>query len=137
VSNSETIKFVDLFCGIGGLTHGLQKAGINVTAGIDLDKESEFPYTANNNAIFIHKDIKQVTSDEIISLFPQNSFSLLAGCAPCQPFSTYSQSSRKNKSDERWSLLNKFGELIKEVSPDFVTMENVPQLLKHDVFDCL
>ena len=32
-----TIKAVDLFCGVGGLTCGLQKAGIPVVAGIDID----------------------------------------------------------------------------------------------------
>ena len=32
-----TIKAVDLFCGVGGLTYGLQKAGIPVVAGIDID----------------------------------------------------------------------------------------------------
>ncbi|MFT5634361.1 MAG: DNA (cytosine-5)-methyltransferase 1, partial [Rubritalea sp.] len=46
-----------------------------------------------------------------------------------------SQSSRNGKGDDRWSLLKKFGALIHETKPDMVTMENVPQLLKHEVFD--
>ena len=40
-----TIKAVDLFCGVGGLTYGLQKAGIPVVAGIDIDDSCEYAYT--------------------------------------------------------------------------------------------
>ena len=36
-NTSVSISAVDLFCGVGGLTHGLQQAGINVTAGIDVE----------------------------------------------------------------------------------------------------
>lgn len=42
-----TIKAVDLFCGVGGLTYGLQKAGIPVVAGIDIDDSCEYAYTHN------------------------------------------------------------------------------------------
>lgn len=52
-----TIKAVDLFCGVGGLTYGLQKAGIPVVAGIDIDDSCEYAYTHNNNCTFIHKNL--------------------------------------------------------------------------------
>ena len=48
----STIKAVDLFCGAGGLTHGLIRAGIDVTLGVDLDPACEYPFTANNPANF-------------------------------------------------------------------------------------
>ena len=131
----SNIYCVDLFCGIGGLTHGLQRAGINVVAGIDIDTNSEYPYSQNNNAAFLAKDVSDVTAADLRGFYPSGSITLLAGCAPCQPFSTYSQSSRKGKCDERWSLLKKFGALIQEVKPDMVTMENVPQLMRHEVFE--
>ena len=53
-----TIKAVDLFCGVGGLTYGLQKAGIPVVAGIDIDDSCEYAYTHNNNCTFIHKSVE-------------------------------------------------------------------------------
>ena len=63
-----TIKAVDLFCGVGGLTYGLQKAGIPVVAGIDIDDSCEYAYTHNNNCTFIHKSVENVTGKEIRAL---------------------------------------------------------------------
>ena len=63
-----TIKAVDLFCGVGGLTYGLQKAGIPVVAGIDIDDSCEYAYTHNNNCTFIHKSVEDVTGKEIRAL---------------------------------------------------------------------
>lgn len=63
-----TIKAIDLFCGVGGLTYGLQEAGIPVVAGIDIDDSCEYAYTHNNNCIFIHKSIEDVTGKEIRAL---------------------------------------------------------------------
>ena len=56
------IAAIDLFCGIGGLTYGLNVSGINVIAGIDLDESCKFAYEHNNPGIFIHKSINEVKS---------------------------------------------------------------------------
>jgi DNA (cytosine-5)-methyltransferase 1 len=132
--NKPSIRAIDLFCGVGGLTHGLVKGGVNVVAGIDLDKACQFPYEKNNDAKFIRKDIAKVTAAEIKRLLGKGQLTLLAGCAPCQPFSTYSQSARKKKAHRDWGLLSSFGKLVKAVRPDFVTMENVPELVDHRIF---
>ena len=50
---------VDLFCGIGGLSYGLKKAGINVVAGIDTDGSCAYAYEYNNNATFICKSVSE------------------------------------------------------------------------------
>lgn len=128
------IACVDLFCGLGGLTHGLARRGIRVVAGVDLDEQCRFPYTENNDAEFIHKDVQKLSGKELRKLWPKRCRTLLAGCAPCQPFSTYSRKGRKSRADEKWVLVSDFGRLIRESQPDFVTMENVPQLLDHPVF---
>ena len=60
-----TYGVVDLFCGVGGLTCGLEAAGLDVVAGYDLDASCEYTYTHNNNAVFVHKNIEQVTGKEI------------------------------------------------------------------------
>ena len=39
---------IDLFCGIGGLTHGLQQSGIKVVAGIDSDTSCKYAYEKNS-----------------------------------------------------------------------------------------
>lgn len=135
VQSQSQIECVDLFCGIGGLTSGLAKGGIKVNAGIDVDEDCKFAYEKNNDAQFILKDISSLTGPQIRKFFGEGSISLLAGCAPCQPFSTYSRKSRKTKEDDKWSLVLHFGRLIKRAQPTLVTMENVPQLIHHQVFD--
>jgi DNA (cytosine-5)-methyltransferase 1 len=133
-SRKLEISAVDLFCGVGGLTHGLVRGGIDVEAGIDIDGNCKYPYEANNNAEFIQGDIKDIGADQIHSLFAKNRLRLLAGCAPCQPFSTYSQAGRDGRSDGKWDLLLEFGRIVAKLQPELVTMENVPQILDHAVF---
>ena len=130
---AESIKCIDLFCGAGGLTSGLESVGINVVLGIDSDPACEYPYTANNKASFLLKSVADVTATDLSEAFGDAQIKLLAGCAPCQPFSTYSRPWSHN-SDQRWYLLEHFSRLIQETSPHVVTMENVPPLEREDVF---
>lgn len=124
------IKVVDLFCGIGGLTHGLIKEGLDVVAGIDNDDSCKFGYEYNNKKTkFINKDILQVSANEINQLFgeKETTIRVLAGCAPCQPFSKLNLNEITEKQLEP---LGKFAELINEIKPDIVSMENVSELAK-------
>lgn len=129
------IACVDLFCGLGGLTHGLQRGGINVVAGIDVDPHCRFPYEQNNSSRFVEKDVRGLSAADLNQLWGNSKCRLLAGCAPCQPFSTYSRKGRKARQDSKWDLVSDFGRLIDETQPDLVTMENVPQLTDHAVFE--
>lgn len=127
------IEAVDLFCGVGGLTAGLIKSGIKVKAGYDIESACKFAYEYNNNANFIHKDVADVTAEEITSWYSDGVIRLLAGCAPCQPFSSYNQG-KDTSTDTKWPLLYHFSRLIREVKPELVTMENVPDVIKHQVY---
>ncbi|CAO3352030.1 DNA cytosine methyltransferase [Azospirillum melinis] len=126
------IRCVDFFCGVGGLTHGLELAGISVVAGIDVDSHCTYAYEANNKAKFILSDVGAISSDDIKSMLSDGEFTMLAGCAPCQPFSTYTRGGERKKND--WPLLYAFLNHVRNVSPDFVTMENVPGIAKHTVY---
>lgn len=130
------INAVDLFCGVGGLTCGVQQAGINVVAGYDIDSRSQFAYEYNNNARFILKDVKEIDSKEISNLYPDDTdIKVLMGCAPCQPFSTYSHKYKNNKNTiQKMDLLDYFGQQIEYVQPEIVSMENVPQMKNERVF---
>lgn len=130
---AASIGAVDLFCGAGGLTRGLELAGIDVKLGIDIDPACEYPYTANNKASYLLRPVEDITASRLSEAFADAPFKLLAGCAPCQPFSTYSQG-WSCPSDERWNLLAHFSRLVQETRPDLVTMENVPPLEREDVF---
>ena len=127
---------IDLFCGVGGLTKGLEQAGINVIAGIDFESSCRYAYETNNKSKFIEKDITKVKAKELKSLYPRETdIHILAGCAPCQPFSKYTQRYRKDGyKDEKWKLLYSFGKLAKETLPEIIAMENVPELEKTNVF---
>jgi DNA (cytosine-5)-methyltransferase 1 len=127
------IYAVDLFCGAGGLTHGLIKSGVDVRLGVDIDPSCEYPYTANNPTTFLLKSVKELDGKEINKYYRKNGIKLLTGCAPCQTFSRYNQ--KATESDTRWWLLLQFSRLVKEVLPDLVTMENVPGLMDQNVFE--
>ena len=87
-------EVVDLFCGIGGLSYGFKMEGFNVVAGVDDDESCQYAYEANN-AKFHRKDLSEEDSAGFVrGLFEEhseNSTKILVGCAPCQPFSIYSQ----------------------------------------------
>ncbi|MCF6269819.1 MAG: DNA (cytosine-5-)-methyltransferase [Melioribacteraceae bacterium] len=125
----EKISAVDIFCGIGGLSYGLEKAGIDITAGIDIDESCRYTFETNCNTKFINKDIQEISGNELNSLYGKNDTKILVGCAPCQPFSSYTYKKDKDK-DDRWQLLYEFARLIRESEPVVVSMENVPTLLK-------
>ncbi|HFH3237996.1 TPA: DNA cytosine methyltransferase [Pseudomonas aeruginosa] len=127
------IDTVDLFCGAGGLTAGLRRVGVDVRAGYDIDSNCKFAYEENNGATFVTKSVEDVSGNEISGWYRPGAIKLLAGCAPCQPFSSYNQG-RDTKSDRKWPLLYAFKRLIEEVRPELVTMENVPDVTKHEVY---
>jgi len=130
----ENCTAIDLFCGAGGLTYGLNAAGISVAAGIDFDENCKYPYEKNNASTFVHEDISKVTSDAVDQYYADDDIKVLVGCAPCQDFSRYSRAKRADGSD-RWSLLNEFTRLIREIDPDIVSMENVVEIQHHPIFD--
>ncbi|MCT4574900.1 MAG: DNA cytosine methyltransferase [Alphaproteobacteria bacterium] len=128
------IKVVDLFCGVGGLTCGLKKSGLNVVAGIDNDSTCKFAYEYNNKAKFIEADISKFSSEEFNSLYKGADIKILVGCAPCQTFSSHTKKNKERIKDKKWTLLDSFSEHINKVQPDIVSMENVPELMKFDIF---
>ena len=119
---------IDLFCGAGGLTLGLRRAGWNVVAGIDLDVEAAQTYSSNNPGTrFVAADLRSLTDEDVRALVGKvpSSELLLAGCAPCQPFSKQRQRHGvKIRSDA--TLLGEFARLVRALNPSVVLMENVP-----------
>lgn len=121
-------EVVDLFCGVGALSHGFKLAGFKINAGFDIDPRCKYAFEKNNESVFITRDISQLSPTEITEKFSGTAPRILAGCAPCQPFSTYKQ---RYEEDPRWNLVKTFATLAIQTSPDFVTMENVPALIRY------
>lgn len=130
------VSAIDLFCGIGGLSFGLKKAGISVVAGIDSDNSCKFAFKKNVKGDFLAKDIAEINGNELKKKYWSNkkTISILVGCAPCQPFSTHTNKIKNKKSNAKWRLLNDFRRLIDETNPDVVSMENVPNLSNQEIF---
>lgn len=133
LSMSATINAIDLFCGTGGLSLGLQDAGVNVKAGVDCEIKCQHPYSHNIGATFLHRSVTEVSGVELEEYWPDGGVRLLAGCAPCQPFSSQRRGHAPEK-DKNWPLLRSFGRLVEETLPELVTMENVPRLLNNSMF---
>jgi DNA (cytosine-5)-methyltransferase 1 len=131
--SSRRIEAVDLFCGVGGLSRGLVGAGIAVRLGVDIDPRCAFPMETNIGATFLEEDVFDLSAQKLNEAYSGDAVRLLAGCAPCQPFSTYSRSAKGERNSD-WELVRRFGELVSDLQPDLVTMENVPPLADEPVF---
>jgi DNA (cytosine-5)-methyltransferase 1 len=116
LTKEDKIIAVDLFCGAGGLTRGLEKSGISVKLGIDIDPACEYPYVRNNSAEFLLKSVDDVDTSELLEAYGKAPLKLLVGCAPCQTFSSYNI--KADSTDKRWWLLLQFSRLIRETSPE-------------------
>ena len=123
---------VDLFCGVGGLTHGFKLRGFDVIAGIDIDNSCRYAYEYNNGAKFVSRSVSTLTAEELSAFYPEGKIRVLVGCAPCQPFSKYNN---EKPVEQDFELLSSFVALIEKVQPEIVSMENVPDLRSYPIFE--
>ena len=141
----KKLRAIDFFCGAGGITCGLQQAGIKVLAGIDNDKTFKKTYEQNNKYInyeflktekeegpqYINEDINELTFEKLSKLtkIEQNDDNLIfVGCSPCQ-FWTQLHTSRE-KSRNSKNLLTQFQDFVDFFKPGYIIIENVPGLDK-------
>ena len=125
----------DMFCSIGGLTYGLQKAGIMVNAGLDIDGSCRYAYEKNCKTTFIEADIREISFSDVSRYFENAKYRVLVGCAPCQPFSLHTVKFKHSQRDPRWYLIDEFLRIILEGKPEIVSMENVPRLMDQPIYN--
>jgi len=127
---------IDLFSGCGGLSEGLRKAGFDVVAAFDNDSDSVTTYRLNHPKTKVFEgDIRNVDTADIKRLLGGRSLHLLAGCPPCQGFSSMRRlNKRRSKRDSRNSLILEYLRFVKELSPLTIMMENVPGLANYKLF---
>ena len=119
-------KAIDLFCGAGGLSTGLKKSGFRLCLGVDIDEKALKTYKCNlKRTKVLREDIKKVTGEKITELTGINRRDnfLLAGCPPCQGFSSLG---KRDANDEKNELVYEYIRIINELEPSFILMENVP-----------
>lgn len=128
--SKSTMTFVDLFCGAGGLSKGLEMSGLEGICGLDWFKEACMTYNRNFDHPFVNGDIK---SPEIKEIFYETvkkqlngrHLDIVAGGFPCQGFS---MAGNRIVDDPRNSLYLELIEIVKKLQPDFVVCENVKGL---------
>lgn len=128
-------EIIDLFCGIGGLTRGLIDSGLSVIAGFDIDPTCQYAYERNNDVSYHTQNVREVHAADLNKLYAENATRILVGCAPCQPFSRMRfKMGEANEHDEKYNLLLEYGRLIEELHPTIISMENVPQIKKTEIY---
>lgn len=137
-STGDKLVAVDLFCGCGGLTTGLVKAGFRVVAAVEIDPLAVSAYKNNHRDVVVwEKDIRRLRPERILerlSLKP-GKVDLLAGCPPCQGFSTLRTLNGSLKIDDpRNDLVLEFLRFVEVLRPRAIMMENVPRLAEDNRF---
>lgn len=127
-SQKKVLKAVDFFCSGGGMSFGMQEAGIKILAGIDIDKNCEKTYKANiQGAEFIPADVfelKEADLEKRLDLKRNDDDLILIGCSPCQFWSVINTD--KTKSQKSKNLLIEFQRFVEYFRPGYVVVENVP-----------
>lgn len=128
----DKLLAVDLFAGAGGMTLGLKRAGFNVIAAVEIDALACETYRANHSDVRLwESDIRKLEPSELLAelgLKPRQ-LALVAGCPPCQGFSTITTlNGKRSVDDDRNDLVLEYGRFVRELRPLAVMMENVPGL---------
>jgi len=130
----EKYTAIDLFCGAGGLTVGLKKAGFNVLAGVEILDIAASTYELNHKHHKLYRaDIRELCPSVIMNDLgiKKGELDLLAGCPPCQGFSTHrTRNKASSVKDDRNNLIFEYLRFIKAMLPKTIMMENVPGLAK-------
>lgn len=124
------MTYVDLFCGAGGLSKGLEMSGLEGICGLDWFNEACMTYNRNFKHPFINGDIKDPENkkkfyDTVRNQLNGRDLNIVAGGFPCQGFS---MAGNRIVDDPRNSLYKELIEIVKELKPEFVICENVKGL---------
>lgn len=128
--SQSDMTFVDLFCGAGGLSKGLELSGLEGICGLDWFKEACMTYNRNFDHPFVNgnikdAEIKQKFYDTVKARLHGRQLSIVAGGFPCQGFS---MAGNRIVDDPRNSLYLELIEIVKHLQPEFVICENVKGL---------
>ncbi len=124
---------VDLFAGCGGLTLGLKRARFRVVGAVEIDELAVETYRLNHPDVRIvwNTDIREVNGADILEALgiERGGLDLLAGCPPCQGFSSMTTlNGSRSVDDPRNDLVSEYSRLVREISPKALLLENVPGL---------
>lgn len=120
-------EFIDLFCGAGGLSVGLEQEGFRPVVAVDKERSAILTYRFNRpwltDGSIIQDDIRDLVGQDIFPHVP-----VIVGGPPCQGFSVVNKHKKEN--DERNSLYRFYVHSVEQALPDVFLMENVEGILK-------
>lgn len=129
---------IDLFAGCGGLTCGLKQAGFRVIGAVEINEPAAKTYKKNHCGVKLFKDdIRNLDPEDWMETLKLKAgeLDLLAGCPPCQGFSTLrTKNGAKGNRDKRNNLVREMVRLVEVFRPKAILMENVPGLRSKTVF---
>jgi DNA (cytosine-5)-methyltransferase 1 len=127
---------IDLFSGCGGLSKGMVKAGFDVKMAIDNNAEAVATYKLNHpHTKILEEDIRKVSLSAVEKKLNNGWLHLLAGCPPCQGFSSVRRLNKKrNAYDQRNSLILEYFRFVRRLRPLTIMLENVPGLIDYYLF---
>ncbi len=127
---------IDLFSGAGGMSEGLRQAHFNTKLAFEIDATASATYKLNHPKTYIYtQDIRTVDLANVRQKLHGRTLHLLAGCPPCQGFSSIRRLNRnKPVEDERNSLINEYVRFVDELQPYTIMLENVPGLAMSEDF---
>ncbi len=127
---------IDLFSGVGGLSQGMHRAGFKTKLAVEIDALASEAYKANHKRTkVLAEDIRKIKIAEVKRLLGDQTIHLLAGCPPCQGFSSVRRLNRaKAVTDKRNSLINEYLRFVRSLRPYTIMMENVPGLIHYTQF---
>lgn len=127
VKSKKELNFIDLFSGAGGLSCGLELAGMKCVLGIDMDKNAIETFKANHHFANTYcGSIVDISAAKIKELTNNQEIHAVVGGPPCQGFSTVGLG---NPNDQRNLLFKEFIRVVKVTNPYYVVIENVTGLL--------
>ena len=128
-TDTERPIAIDLFCGAGGLSSGLEAAGFHTVGALDFDSHALASYRANHpNTLVFDRDVAAITGKELGAVCEGRELDLLAGGPSCQGFSTHG---KRKADDPRNFLFEHFIRLAEDLRPRWILIENVPGLLTY------
>lgn len=121
---------IDLFCGAGGLSYGLEMAGFNTIAAVDFDPNATATFKENHpHATVITDDISRIDTKVLIDLLRGAELDLLAGGPSCQGYSTHG---KRDQNDPRNFLFEHYLRIAEALRPKWILIENVQGLLTYN-----
>jgi DNA (cytosine-5)-methyltransferase 1 len=127
---------IDIFSGVGGLSEGMHQAEFKTKIAFEINEIASKVYKLNHpSTIVITKDIRSVSIAEIKRKLKGKRIHLLAGCPPCQGFSSIRRLNRVEPvEDDRNNLILEYVRVVKALKPYTIMMENVPGIIHYDLF---